>query len=45
MLDGPDDTPDPTQAQGGFYVLADEMYNLMQNAEDLLNQVMLPSTI
>ena len=45
VLDGPDDTPDPTQAQGGFYVLADEMYNLMQYAEDLLNQVMLPSTI
>ena len=44
VLDGPDATPDPTKGQGGFYVLASEMTNIMQYASDLLNQIMLPSS-
>ena len=38
-------TPDPTKAQGEFYVLADEMTELMQRAEAFLNGKLLPSLV
>ena len=44
VLDGPDAVPDPTKAQGGFYVLASEMTGIMNAASDLLNQAPLPSS-
>lgn len=44
VLDGPDAVPDPAKAQGSFYVLASEMIGIMSAANDLLNQVLLPSS-
>ncbi len=40
---GENETPNPANAQGEFYVLADEMTELMQRAEAFLNKELLPS--
>ncbi len=44
VLSSPDATPDPTKAEGLFYVLTDGIENLMQGVEDYLAGKLLPST-
>ncbi len=43
MLDDPNATPNPLDAQGSFHVLSDYVLDLMDLSEDFLNGTLLPS--